>query len=481
MPIHLSAASPFGSEITRVAGELIDESLSALDQWEGETAPDRDIRTALRAADRARSVVAMVRAEGTKEGRKRVDRPLRAAGDELSALSKEVLATEAFERLVAAGEVRDDDALAVGAALADEAHRARSDGEAVAEHLTAARSKLTKARRRLDKWDLSAIDEWSHEGMTRAYRKGRRWLAQELREPNKTASAKWASSATRLGAQLELLSGQIEFLQPVVDDLDTLGEMARQVHDAGVLVERIRSDHSTYGGKKTVKRVARLARAVQRAHRAKAIALAASVYAEEPQAFAKRIEAARETGCLQPLVGTGSATVSPCARKPVASRRDIEEVGSTARRFLVPELPDLPLRRDDITIGYLSVDDRSTTRIEDAGPDHRTLVMTTGTQPQSVEFRASLNDPQFDAAWPGTNGRRVHKTRYVLADHEQVIDLSVYLDELDGLVLACAAFDSPEHADEWRPPAWLGDEVTGDPRFLDLSLAVDGLDPELLA
>jgi adenylate cyclase len=54
------------------------------------------------------------------------------------------------------------------------------------------------------------------------------------------------------------------------------------------------------------------------------------------------------------------------------------------------------------------------------------------------------------------------------------IEVDVYQGELEGLIVAEIEFDSEEQARGFEPPDWLGDDVTGDERFLNENLAVDG-------
>jgi len=81
---------------------------------------------------------------------------------------------------------------------------------------------------------------------------------------------------------------------------------------------------------------------------------------------------------------------------------------------------------------------------------------------------------QFEALWPLTEGRRLRKRRHLLPDDGVEVEVDVYEGELEGLIVAEIEFDSEEQARGFEPPPWLGDEVTGDERFLNESLAVDG-------
>jgi adenylate cyclase len=56
-----------------------------------------------------------------------------------------------------------------------------------------------------------------------------------------------------------------------------------------------------------------------------------------------------------------------------------------------------------------------------------------------------------------------------------VLEVDVYEGDLAGLVVAEVEFPSEAAADAWRPPAWLGAEVTTDERYKNHRLAVDGV------
>ena len=54
-------------------------------------------------------------------------------------------------------------------------------------------------------------------------------------------------------------------------------------------------------------------------------------------------------------------------------------------------------------------------------------------------------------------------------------EVDVYAGELDGLRTAEVEFDSRADADRFEPPAWFGEELTGDERYANRSLATAGL------
>ena len=54
-------------------------------------------------------------------------------------------------------------------------------------------------------------------------------------------------------------------------------------------------------------------------------------------------------------------------------------------------------------------------------------------------------------------------------------EVDVYEGRLEGLTTAEIEFGSEADADEFEPPAWLGEEVTGDKRFANQNLVRAGI------
>ena len=150
-----------------------------------------------------------------------------------------------------------------------------------------------------------------------------------------------------------------------------------------------------------------------------------------------------------------------------SSNREIE------RKFLVRKLPeDLTSRpHAEISQGYLvSLDDGLQVRLRKAG-ERRSLTFKRGTGNVREEREVELTAEQFDALWPATQGKRLVKTRYEIPFGEHVVEIDVYHDRHEGLVVAEVEFDEEEAAKKFEPPEWLGDDVTGDPRYSNQLLA----------
>lgn len=138
-------------------------------------------------------------------------------------------------------------------------------------------------------------------------------------------------------------------------------------------------------------------------------------------------------------------------------------------------LADHPSRR--VEQGYVALDGNAEVRVRRAG-ETRTLTIKSGAGMVRVEEELRLTAEQFDGLWALTEGRRVVKTRYLVPlDDGLTAEVDVYEGELDGLLTAEVEFASEEASAAYDPPAWLGRDVTGDKRYANRALAVDGAPP----
>jgi adenylate cyclase len=149
------------------------------------------------------------------------------------------------------------------------------------------------------------------------------------------------------------------------------------------------------------------------------------------------------------------------------SHREIE------RKFLVRQMPaDLTsLPQAEILQGYLvSLDNGLQVRLRKTG-ERYSLTYKRGTGNVREEREVELNAEQFEVLWPATQGKRLVKTRYEMPFGENVVEIDVYHEKHEGLVVAEVEFDTEEASKKFEPPDWLGADVTGDPRYSNQLLA----------
>jgi adenylate cyclase len=146
------------------------------------------------------------------------------------------------------------------------------------------------------------------------------------------------------------------------------------------------------------------------------------------------------------------------------------------RVFKVREIPaDIDkYPSENIVQGYLAIDATGAeVRLRKIGERYFETFKGSG-HLQRRELEIALSRDQFNALWPGTEGRRIEKTRYQIDYAGQIIELNLFRGSLEGLVLAEVEFTSRETSEAFELPGWLGEEVTDDVHYKNQSLAQHG-------
>ncbi len=149
------------------------------------------------------------------------------------------------------------------------------------------------------------------------------------------------------------------------------------------------------------------------------------------------------------------------------------------RKFVLAGLPDQLAERAGVSIsqGYLGNGEGSEIRLRRAG-ERTLLTVKSGAGEVREELEVELAADLFATLWPLTEGRRIAKTRLrEPLGGALVAEVDVYAGRLSGLVVAEVEFGSEWRAREFEAPAWLGREVTGDPRYANRSLAMSDAPP----
>jgi adenylate cyclase len=144
------------------------------------------------------------------------------------------------------------------------------------------------------------------------------------------------------------------------------------------------------------------------------------------------------------------------------------------RKFLVPDSPDLSgAESAEIVQGYLAVGADGEVRLR-RRDTQMLLTAKRGSGLSRDEAEVEIDPEAFERLWPLTEGRRLHKRRHVVPHGDLRIEVDVYDGQLAGLIVAEIEFESEEQSDTFEPPEWLGEEVTGDARYLNETLATEG-------
>ena len=143
------------------------------------------------------------------------------------------------------------------------------------------------------------------------------------------------------------------------------------------------------------------------------------------------------------------------------------------RKFLVRILPNelnkFPHR--EIEQGYLvSEANGLQVRLRRANEKH-SLTFKRQDGRGREEREIELNASQFEVLWPATLHKRLTKTRYEVTLGNHTVEIDVYSGRHEGVVVAEVEFESDEDARDFQIPDWLGEDVTGDPRYSNQLLA----------
>ena len=142
------------------------------------------------------------------------------------------------------------------------------------------------------------------------------------------------------------------------------------------------------------------------------------------------------------------------------------------RKFLVVTPPSFARGAGKrIEQGYLAVEEAGTeVRLRTKG-DRLFLTVKRGAGLERLEAETEIDKKQFDDLWPMTAGRRLTKVRHEIEPGDLTIEVDVYEGGLAGLVVAEVEFPTRARSEEFQPPAWFGEDVTGDERYMNQNLA----------
>jgi len=145
------------------------------------------------------------------------------------------------------------------------------------------------------------------------------------------------------------------------------------------------------------------------------------------------------------------------------------------RKYLVNKIlwQDLhnPENATFIQQAYLSTDPKCTVRIRLAG-DHALMTIkgeSKGLSREEFEYVVPLNDGMEIIRLAGTPV--IIKRRYVINYQGYKWEVDEFLGENEGLILAEVELKAETEIPEW--PEWIDREVSGDPRYFNLQLAIN--------
>ena len=146
------------------------------------------------------------------------------------------------------------------------------------------------------------------------------------------------------------------------------------------------------------------------------------------------------------------------------------------RKFLVDGIPPeaTGVACDPIDQGYLASDGETEIRLRRKSENHF-ITVKKGHGEVREETEVEISSDQFERLWSLTEGWRVRKRRHFIPlEGDLTAELDVYGEDLEGLFTVEVEFGSEAESRAFWPPAWFGEEVTGDVRYSNQRMARTG-------
>ena len=133
------------------------------------------------------------------------------------------------------------------------------------------------------------------------------------------------------------------------------------------------------------------------------------------------------------------------------------------RKFLVKEMPNLEeYSFHCMEQGYLNTEPVVRVRKED---DTYYLTYKGKGLLAREEYNLPLNEEGYYHLVEKADGVIIRKKRYLIPYEKYTIELDVFEEPYENLVIAEVEFESEEEAKNFCPPEWFGEDVTYDRRY----------------
>ena len=153
------------------------------------------------------------------------------------------------------------------------------------------------------------------------------------------------------------------------------------------------------------------------------------------------------------------------------------------RKFLVSNI-DFCLRNHIRSISidqcYLSFDPARTIRVRKMD---KTAFITIKGKPNQTgdtrfEWDKEITENEATQLFNLSLGQNIQKRRYIVPHNSYFFEVDVFSGPLHGLVIAEIELSTAN--EQLELPTWIGQEVTGDSRYYNSSLAKTGLKPQII-
>ena len=91
------------------------------------------------------------------------------------------------------------------------------------------------------------------------------------------------------------------------------------------------------------------------------------------------------------------------------------------------------------------------------------------------EYEIEITETSYNSLIQKREGMTLYKDRYKINDDGMLLEIDIFKNELEGLVLMEIEFESEKEAHNYKEPDWVIRNVTDDVRYKNGHLAKDGI------
>ncbi len=145
------------------------------------------------------------------------------------------------------------------------------------------------------------------------------------------------------------------------------------------------------------------------------------------------------------------------------------------RRFLTDNIPhDLSsFRKRSIEQGYLC--QIPAVRVRNDNGSFFFTLKSGGPGMSHEELETEIPQEAYFHLLKKADGIIIKKDRYEIPYDNHLIELDIFKDELEGLVIAEVEFPTKDEALRFIPPDWFGDDITGKVEYSNSYLSTHGI------
>ena len=292
MGYRLACGEPVADGLRRALVEELDSAAAALADLRGEQLAE-GVHEARKSLKKSRTIIRLLRDLLGQERYAVANGRLRAAGRALSSTRDADVLVAGLEGILARGQLQP----ATVAGLRERLTAERAEAHRLATELAGPRSealeRIAAGRADAERWQLAGADQTAAvlAGLTRLYRRGQRRMLAAHEDPSPTALHEWRKRVKDLGYTLRLVApAWPAVLEPLAAEAQRQWDLLGDDHDLVLLAEAATVRSEVFARRTDLDAFHDVIAARRAELQQEAFALGARLYADKPNAFARRID-----------------------------------------------------------------------------------------------------------------------------------------------------------------------------------------------